>query len=74
MSGTRCPAITEQVRHRRTPQRARGDRGVRDPPGGQAMVAFGWVAESVLGSALGRTLRLGPENEPRGVLRLDEAD
>lgn len=37
--------------------------------GGRAMVAFGWVAETVLGYAPGRALRLGPENEPRGVLR-----
>jgi pimeloyl-ACP methyl ester carboxylesterase len=36
---------------------------------GRAMVAFGWVAETVLGYAPGRALRLGPENEPRGVLR-----
>jgi oxygen-independent coproporphyrinogen-3 oxidase len=36
---------------------------------GRAIVAFGWVAETVLGYAPGRALRLGPENEPRGVLR-----
>jgi pimeloyl-ACP methyl ester carboxylesterase len=36
---------------------------------GRGMVAFGWVAETVLGYAPGRALRLGPENEPRGVLR-----
>jgi oxygen-independent coproporphyrinogen-3 oxidase len=37
--------------------------------GGRAMVAFGWVAESALGYSPGRALGLGPENEPRGVLR-----
>jgi oxygen-independent coproporphyrinogen-3 oxidase len=36
---------------------------------GRVMVAFGSVAESVLGYAPGRALRLGPENEPRGILR-----
>jgi oxygen-independent coproporphyrinogen-3 oxidase len=36
---------------------------------GRAMIAFGSVAETVLGYAPGRALRLGPENEPRGVLR-----
>ena len=36
---------------------------------GRAMIAFGWVAETVLGYAPGRALRLGPENEPRGILR-----
>jgi oxygen-independent coproporphyrinogen-3 oxidase len=37
---------------------------------GRAMVAFGWAAaEGVLGYAPGRALGLGPENEPRCVLR-----
>jgi oxygen-independent coproporphyrinogen-3 oxidase len=36
---------------------------------GQLMVAFGWVAESLLGYTPGRALRLGPENEPKGILR-----
>jgi oxygen-independent coproporphyrinogen-3 oxidase len=36
---------------------------------GQLMVAFGWAAESVLGYSPGRALRLGPENEPKGILR-----
>ena len=35
---------------------------------GQLMVGFGWVAESVLGYSPGRALRLGPENEPKGIL------
>jgi oxygen-independent coproporphyrinogen-3 oxidase len=36
---------------------------------GRLMVAFGWVAEGVLGYTPGRALRLGPENEPKGILR-----
>ena len=31
--------------------------------------AFGWVAEGALGYTPGRALRLGPENEPKGILR-----
>lgn len=38
-------------------------------PGGCLMVGFGWVAEAVLGYAPGRACRVGPENEPKGILR-----
>jgi oxygen-independent coproporphyrinogen-3 oxidase len=37
--------------------------------GGCLMVGFGWVAEAVLGYAPGRACRVGPENEPKGILR-----
>ncbi len=37
--------------------------------GGRLMLAFGWVAEAVLGYAPGRACRVGPENEPKGILR-----
>ncbi|MGH7307240.1 MAG: alpha/beta fold hydrolase [Candidatus Rokuibacteriota bacterium] len=37
--------------------------------GGCLMVGFGWVAETLLGYAPGRACGVGPENEPKGILR-----
>lgn len=37
--------------------------------GGCLMLGFGWVAEMLLGYSPGRACGVGPENEPKGILR-----
>lgn len=37
--------------------------------GGRLLLGAGWAAETLLGYTPGRAVRLGPENEPKGILR-----
>jgi pimeloyl-ACP methyl ester carboxylesterase len=37
--------------------------------GGRLMLVSGWVVEALLGYTPGRAFRVGPENEPKGILR-----